>query len=194
MTMGFLVLVAFLILICSTVSGLSLCALALASYLLVAEVNMQLGFQGYLTIVLIVLSAPMIGLLSTKLIAVFLGKSIPNLGLLCSSLSLYLVLNSDFVPQLSTLLISLQGQGGSLLLNLKVLSVVVQCACLISFALCASCLFFELPLHWLKATKVTRADFALNGLRPLFLIFLGSVSFNLIVGLINEELRKITVF
>lgn len=192
--MSWALLILVLLVVCGTFSGLSLILLAVSSYLLLNSFQINLGFQQHLALFLLVISAPMIAYLANKFIAAFLGKTIPGLEQVCFCLSLLLVFNSDFVPQLTAVLVALPDQANCMLLNLKLISVVLQCACIISFALCATCLAFELPLHWLKAAQVTRADLGLNGLRPLLLVFIASVSFNLIVGLIHVELRKISVF
>lgn len=78
--------------------------------------------------------------------------------------------------------------GKQVLLLIAAISAAIFCAGLTAFVAIVAQLLFELPARWLQGALRFRSVLALEAVRPLTIVLVLSLAFNLIAGLCSAEL------
>ncbi|MBN8548288.1 MAG: hypothetical protein J0M12_03110 [Deltaproteobacteria bacterium] len=174
-------------------AALGLLGLSLALDIFLTGLGAPLTWAQALAIAALLFSLPLAALLSGIFFDLFAGSKcrLRSFSLLLPVLACSLLFGSGWWMQFAEAAISVGRDTAApslFLLFSSVLSAVVFCAGLVTFVAMALELAFELPVRWFEGAWRARAHLALEALRPISMVIILSLAFNLIIGLCAHEL------
>lgn len=171
-----------------------LIVLLIALHTVIGAMIPELSISHYLVLATFIVAAPVAGILAGawwERFALSSRVGAPTLRLIAALLAWYILLNS---PQLFRYLEGTLAvvQGASPLRMLPLFAAVVNgillCAAVVAFALMFVVLLFEVPARWFLAANEVREVIPFAALRPLLLLIVLCMGFDLIVGFFSAEL------
>lgn len=186
------------LLILNVPAAVGLLGLGVALDVLLTAGGITLSLPQYLCVGILLFSLPLAGVLAGSLFDSFVGfrKTSGAFTLFLPVLACAFMFTTGWWVDFAEVALSTVREtapGKLLLLFSSAVSAAVFCAGLVAFVAMGMQLLFELPVRWLQGALRSRVQLAADALRPLTIVLVLSLAFNLVIGLCSQELWPATI-